>query len=358
MTETAAVPAPTGSQKFTAEVVGTFVLVFFGVGTAVGTGGEVVTTGLAFGLTVVVMAYAVGRVSGGHFNPAVTLGAVIGGRLAWAQAGMYILAQLIGGLLGGGVLWLVWQGIPGFSSEGSFGQNAFGDQSANGIAWWAAFLVEAVATMIFLLVILSVTDERNEHPGLAPLAIGLSLAMIHFALIPLTGTSVNPARSIGSAVFAGSDAILQLWVFILAPLVGGAVAGAAYAALFGRGANPVVGSGFRFRRTPPGAVPGYGAPDAYQQQWNQQQYAPGPPQGGQQWPPQPPHWQQQPQYPTGGQPPRQPGQQGWPQQPVPPQQGQPPQGQPPQQGQAWPPQQQPPWPGGDDDGQTQVRPPT
>jgi aquaporin Z len=359
MTETAAAVADTtGAQKFSAEVLGTFVLVFFGVGTAVSTGGEVVTTGLAFGLTVVVMAYAVGRVSGGHFNPAVTLGAVIGGRLAWAQAGFYMLAQLLGGLLAGGVLWVVWQGIPGFSSEGSFGQNAFGDQSSNGIAWWAAFLVEAVATMIFLLVILSVTDERNEHPGLAPLAIGLSLAMIHFALIPLTGTSVNPARSIAAGVFAGSDAILQLWLFILAPLLGGVVAGAIYSGLFGRGSEPVAGSGFRFaRRTPPGAVPGYGAPDAYQQQWNQQQYAATPPQAGQQWPPQPPHWQQQPQYPTGGQPPQQPGQQpgqqGWPQQPQV-------QGAPPPQGQGWPQQQPPPqqWPGGDDEGQTQVRPPT
>ena len=364
MAETAAVSevAPTTSQKFSAEVLGTFVLVFFGVGTAVATGGEVVTTGLAFGLTVVVMVYAVGRVSGGHFNPAVTLGAVIGGRLAWAQAGIYLLAQLIGGILGGIVLWVIWQGIPGFSSEGSFGQNAFGDQSGNGLAWWAAFLVEAVATLIFLLVILSVTDERNEHPGLAPMAIGLSLAMIHFALIPLTGTSVNPARSIGAGLFAGSDAIIQLWLFILAPLVGGGLAGLLYPALFGRGAEPVLGSGLRFaRRTAPGAVPGYGAPDAYQQQWNQQYgvpgqqpgQAPGQPGPGQQWPPQPPHWQQQPQYPTGGQPPNQPpsqppGQQGWPHQP----------GQQPQQpGQQQPPPQQP-WPGGDEDGQTQVRPPT
>jgi len=361
MTETAAASqlAPTTGQKFTAEVLGTFVLVFFGVGTAIATSGEVITTGLAFGLTVVVMAYAVGRVSGGHFNPAVTLGAVIGGRLAWAQAGVYMLAQLIGGLLGGAVLWVVWQGMPGFSSEGSFGQNAFGEQSGNGLAWWAAFLVEAVATLIFLLVILSVTDERNEHPGLAPLAIGLSLAMIHFTLIPLTGTSVNPARSIGAGVFAGSDAILQLWLFVLAPLVGGGLAGLLYPALFGRGSEPVLGSGLRFaRRQAPGAVPGYGAPDAYQQQWNQQYGAPGQQMGqpapGQQWPPQPPHWQQQPQYPTGGQPPQQ---QGWPQQPG--QQQQP--GQPPaQQQQGWPQQQpqQPPWPGGDDDGQTQVRPPT
>jgi aquaporin Z len=348
MSETVAVSqvAPTMGQKFTAEVLGTFVLVFFGVGTVIATSGEVITTGLAFGLTVLVMVYAVGRVSGGHFNPAVTLGAVLGGRLAWAQAGFYMLAQLLGGLLGGAVLWVIWQGIPGFSSEGVFGQNAFGTESGNGLAWWAAFLVETVGTLVFLLVILSVTDERNEHPGMAPMAIGLSLAMIHFALIPLTGTSVNPARSIGAGIFAGSDAILQLWLFILAPLLGGGLAGLLYPALFGRGAEPVLGSGFRFARRPaPGAVPGYGAPDAYQQQWNQQYGAPGQQPGQpapQQWPPQPPHWQQQPQYPTG-----QPPQQPWPQQP--PQQ-------PSQQAPQQPPQ--PPWPGGDDDGQTQVRPPT
>jgi len=340
--------APTGGQKLTAEALGTFVLVFFGVGTAVATGGEVVTTGLAFGLTVLVMAYAVGRVSGGHFNPAVTLGAVIGGRLAWSQAGLYMLAQLAGGVLGGGLLWCVWQGIPGFSSEGSFGQNAFGDQTSSGLEWWAAFLVEVITTLVFLLVILAVTDERNEHPALAPLAIGLALSMIHFATINLTGTSVNPARSIGAGLFAGSDAIVQLWLFILAPLVGGGLAGLLYPSLFGRGAEPVDGSGLSFaRRTPPGAMPGYGAPEAYQQQWNQQYPPQQPGQPGQQpWPPQPPQWQQ-PQYPTGQPEPQQP----WPQQP--PHQPQ----QPPQQQQPPPPPQQS-WPDGDDGGQTQVRPPT
>ena len=148
--------------------------------------------------------------------------------------------------------------------------------------------------------------------------------MIHFATINVTGTSVNPARSIAANIFAGGEAIKQLWLFILAPLIGGALGGLTYPALFGRGAEPVAGSGFRFaRRTPPGAVPGYGAPDAYQQQWNQQQYAATPPQAGQQWPPQPPHWQH----------PQAPHQPGQPQQ------------------QTWPPE-------GDDNGQTQVRPPT
>src|SRR5215210_4082824 len=130
MAETAAVSqaAPTTGQKFGAEVAGTFVLVFFGVGTAVATGGEVVTTGLAFGLTVLVMAYSVGRISGGHFNPAVTVGAAAGGRLAWAQVPMYVGAQLAGAIVAAVVLWSIWQGVPGFSSEGGFGQNSFGDE--------------------------------------------------------------------------------------------------------------------------------------------------------------------------------------------------------------------------------------
>ena len=227
---------------------------------------------------------------------------------------MYVGAQLVGALVAAAVLWSIWQGVPGFSSEGNFGQNAFGDESGLGIAWWAAFLVEVVTTLVFLLAILAVTDERNEHPALAPLAIGLTLAMIHFTTIPLTGTSVNPARSIGPALFAGSDAIIQLWLFILAPLIGGALAGVLYPTVFGRHSEPVAGSGLRFgRRTPPGAVPGYGAPDAYQEQWNQQQQqqfqgqAPPP---GQPWPPQPPQQWEQPQYPTAPPPP-----QSWPQQP-------------------------------------------
>ena len=337
MTDTAVAAAetatPTTPQRFSAEVLGTFVLVFFGVGAALATGADVITTGLAFGLTVLVMAYSVGRVSGGHFNPAVTVGAAVGGRLAWSHVPLYVVAQLLGAIAGAAVLWSVYQGIPGFSSEGNFGQNSFGDLSTYGLAWWAAFLVEAVTTLVFLLAILAVTDERNEHPALAPLAIGLTLAMIHFATIPLTGTSVNPARSIGPALFAGVDAMAQLWLFILATLLGGALAGLLYPLVFGRHGEPVAGSGLRFgRRPPPGAVPGYGAPDAYQQQWNQQYGVPQPGQPGQApWPPQPPQQWQQPQYPTAPPPP-----QSWPQQQPPPQQ----------------------WPAGDDDGQTQVRPPT
>ena len=239
--------APTAAQTFSAEVLGTFVLVFFGVGTALATGADVITTGLAFGLTVLVMAYSVGRISGGHFNPAVTVGAAVSGRLAWSQTPLYIGAQLLGAIGGALVLWGIYQGIPGFSSEGGFGQNSFGDLSTAGLAWWAALLVEIVTTLVFLMVILAVTDERNEHPALAPLAIGLSLAMIHFTTIPLTGTSVNPARSIGPALFAGGDAIAQQWLFIVAPLVGGGVAGLLYPLVFGRHGEPVAGFGSSVR---------------------------------------------------------------------------------------------------------------
>ena len=264
--------APTVAQTFSAEVLGTFVLVFFGVGTALATGADVITTGLAFGLTVLVMAYSVGRISGGHFNPAVTVGAAVSGRLAWSQTPLYIGAQLLGAI-GGGV-WCCGASTRASPASAPRVASARTPSATSRPPDWRGgrrCSSEIVTTLVFLMVILAVTDERNEHPALAPLAIGLSLAMIHFTTIPLTGTSVNPARSIGPALFAGGDAIAQQWLFIVAPLVGGGVAGLLYPLLFGRHGEPVAGSGLRFgRRTPPGAVPGYGAPDAYQQQWNQQ----------------------------------------------------------------------------------------
>ena len=358
---------PTTSQKFTAETLGTFVLVFFGVGTAIGTGGEVVTTGLAFGLTVVVMAYAVGRISGGHFNPAVTLGAVLGGRLPWNQVGIYMAAQLLGGLLAGAALFGLMHGFEGFTAEGRMGQNSFGDQGS-GYAWWAALLLETLLTAIFLWVILAVTDERNEvNVALGPLAIGLALAMIHFASMGATGTSVNPARSIGVGVFAGTDAIVQLWLFVVAPLLGAAIAGLTYPLLFGQGAAAVAGSGLSFG----GGRKDQFVPGNYEAQWNQGQQGgwgqPGaawgaPPQ--QQWgQPQQPQQQPDPYGAPQGQP-QQPGQWG---QPAPQQPQQQP-GQPGQPGQWGAPPAQPQQPGqsapghwgnpeGDDDGRTQVRRP-
>jgi aquaporin Z len=180
-------------------------------------------------------------------------------------------AQLVGAIVAGLALFALLHGYDGFDSEGSMGQNFFGDQSPNPseYAWWAAFILELLLTMLFIMVILAVTDARFEHPNLAPLAIGLALTAIHFVAIPATGTSVNPARSIGPALFAGTDAIVQLWLFILAPLIGGALGGLLYPVLFGHGADPVPGSGLVFSRQP-AAVPAYGARDQFQQEWNQQ----------------------------------------------------------------------------------------
>jgi aquaporin Z len=376
---------PTTLHKLAAEVLGTFVLVFFGCGAALVSDANYVATGLTFGLTVVVMVYAVGRISGGHFNPAVTVGAAVGGRLPWREVGPYVVAQLAGALVAGLSLWILMHGFDGFdSTTNGLAQNSFGDEGS-GYAVWAAFLLELLLTAVFLMVILAVTDSRNEHPVMAPLAIGLALAMIHFASMNATGTSVNPARSIGPGLFAGTDAVLQLWLFILAPLLGAAAAGLLYPAVFG-GDEPVPGSGLRFTRpVPAGAVPGYGAPDQYQQQWNQ-------PDAGQQYPyqghqPQPyaqqPYAQQP--YPYQQPPGQQYGQEYGAQQPPAQQYGEGQYGQPyqqqrysqqpyqqaaPQQPPAqepdptqrqWPAQEQPPqqWgqPGPDDeDGRTQIRP--
>lgn len=351
---------PTLVQKLTAEALGTFVLVFLLIGAAL-TSESLVATGVTVGVAVMVMIYAVGRVSGGHFNPAVSLGAALGGRISWADAGLYVAAQIVGALLGGAVMWGILHGYEGFTSEGMFAQNWFGDQVAEGkgIAAWGAILLELVVTFIFVFVILSVTDARNEHSALAPLAIGLTLAACIFAIGNMTNASLNPARSLGTALFAGGDVIAQQWVFVLGPLLGGALAGLLHPLLFGRGADPVAGSGLNFARAPKTA-PGYDP--AYAQQW-QQSY----PQQ-QQWPAQPPA-QGYPQqgYPQQGQPqqwqqPAQPAQQ-WQQPAQPAQQWQQP-GQPAQPVQPSPPSPtdpgQPGWPTSNDDdgGQTQVRPPT
>ncbi|EON22993.1 MIP family channel protein [Nocardioides sp. CF8] len=340
---------PTTGQKFAAEVLGTFVLVFFGVGAALMSGGDYITTGLTFGLTVVVMAYAVGRISGGHFNPAVTLGAVLGGRLPWSSVPVYVGAQLVGGLIAGALLFGLMHGFEGYTSEGNIGANAFGDQSASNYAMWAAFALEALLTMVFLYVILAVTDERNELQALmGPLAIGLALSMIHFASMGATGTSVNPARSIGVGVFGGTDAIIQLWLFILAPLVGAAIAGLTYPLVFGHGSEPVPGSGLSFGGGR-GQQATYAPPAGYEQQWNQGQ----PPQ---QWqapaaPPQQQGWGQQTPAQQWAQPPAQPPTQAAPPAQTAPQHWGQPAGQPP--AQEW---GQPIEDDGED-GRTQVRRP-
>lgn len=235
---------PTTGHKIAAEVLGTFVLVFFGVGAAVMSGAanpgaapsNYIVTGLAFGLTVLVMASAVGRISGGHFNPAVTLGAAVAGRLQWSAVPLYWISQIVGGVLAGAALYVILGTTEKYDvATMGMGANGYGDASALGISLGGALLIEALLTAIFLWVILAVTDSRTEVSAvLAPAAIGMMLALIHFASMSATGTSVNPARSFGPALFAGGDALGQVWVFFVAPLIGAAIAGVSYAFLFGK----------------------------------------------------------------------------------------------------------------------------
>jgi len=230
---------PTLVQRLAAEFLGTFVLVLGGCGSAVlaanfltadktQLGIGFLGVGLAFGLTVVVMAYAVGHISGGHFNPAVTLGLAAGRRFAWRDTGAYIATQVVAAVVAATVLFVIANGVDGFSAKDSgFATNGYGDRSPGGYSLLACLVIELVLTAIFLIVILGVTDTRAPK-GFAPLAIGLSLTLIHLVSIPVTNTSVNPARSIGPALFAGGDAISQLWLFILAPIAGGLIAGFFY----------------------------------------------------------------------------------------------------------------------------------
>ena len=236
---------PSTSKKLAAEFLGTFVLVFGGCGTAVlaTTNSEVgvgwLGVAFAFGLTVLTMAYAVGHISGGHFNPAVTLGAAACGRFAWKDTPAYIITQVVAGVSAGAVLLVIANGLDGFSAvDSGFASNGYGDRSPMGYDLLACLVIEVLLTAVFLWVILGATDTRAPK-GLAPLAIGLSLTLIHLISIPVTNTSVNPARSIGVGLFAGSDAIAQLWLFILAPVVGGLVAGFSYAFLLGEEAGTV-----------------------------------------------------------------------------------------------------------------------
>ncbi len=272
--------SPTLVQKLVAEAIGTAVLVLFGVGSVMlSNDGDDASVGLAFGIAIVVMVYAFGRVSGGHFNPAVSVGAALSGRVPWKDAGLYSAAQVGGAIVGAGLLALVLiAGDTTWDLGETLGANGFGDEG--GVDLVGALILELVMTLIFVLTILAVTDERNEHPALAPLAIGFTLAAIHFATLGATGTSVNPARSIGPGLFSGTDHIVQLWLFIVAPLLGAAAAGFLYPAVFGRASDPVPGSGLNFSRPAAPAVPGYGMPDQFQQQWNQADYPQGYPQQG------------------------------------------------------------------------------
>ncbi|WP_412556002.1 aquaporin Z [Serratia ureilytica] len=225
------------SKRLFAEFFGTFWLVFGGCGSAVLTaafpqlGIGFLGVALAFGLTVVTMAYAVGHISGGHFNPAVTVGLFAGGRFAAKDVIPYVIAQVIGGIAAASVLYLIASGKAGFdATAGGFASNGYGEHSPGGYSLQAAIVIELVLTAFFLIVIHGVTDKRAPA-GFAPLAIGLTLTLIHLISIPVTNTSVNPARSTGVAIFQGTWALQQLWVFWLVPLVGGIIGGLIYRCL-------------------------------------------------------------------------------------------------------------------------------
>lgn len=218
------------TKKLSAEFFGTFWLVFGGCGSAVlaaafpQVGIGLLGVSLAFGLTVLTMAYAVGGISGGHFNPAVSVGLATAGRLSWGSVPSYVAAQVAGGIVGALVLYLIASGKADFSTAGGFASNGYGEHSPGGYSLFSALLAEVVLTAFFLLIILGVTG-KTAPAGFAPIAIGLALTLIHLISIPVTNTSVNPARSTGVALFVGGWAIQQLWLFWLAPIAGAIMGG-------------------------------------------------------------------------------------------------------------------------------------
>ena len=221
-------------KKLSAEFFGTFWLVFGGCGSAVLAAGfpqlgiGFIGVSLAFGLTVLTMAYAVGHISGGHFNPAVTLGLLAGGRVPAKDVAPYIMAQVIAAIAAAGALWLIASGQAGFNAQASgFASNGFGEHSPGGYSMMAAMLIEVLLTAFFLIIILGATDKKAPA-GFAPIAIGLALTLIHLISIPVTNTSVNPARSTGVALFQGGWAIEQLWLFWVMPIIGGILGGCIY----------------------------------------------------------------------------------------------------------------------------------
>jgi aquaporin Z len=225
-------------NRLAAEFLGTFWLVFGGCGSAVlaaafpEVGIGLLGVALAFGLTVLTMAYAIGHVSGCHLNPAVSLGLVVGGRFKAADLGGYVAAQVLGAIAAAAVLYAIASGKEGFELAAGFASNGYGAHSPGGYSLFAAFVAELVLTFFFLLIILGSTDPRAPA-GFAPIAIGLGLTLIHLISIPVTNTSVNPARSTGPALFVGGWALAQLWLFWVAPLAGAALAGVAYRGVAG-----------------------------------------------------------------------------------------------------------------------------
>jgi aquaporin Z len=234
-------------RKLTAEAIGTFWLTFGGCGAAVISAGfpqvgiGLLGVAFAFGLTVLTMAYTIGHVSGCHLNPAVTVGLAAGGRFPTQDVVPYIVAQVIGAIVASIVLYIIASGAPGFDAAKGFAANGYGDHSPGHYGLFACFLTEILMTMMFLFIIMGSTHS-SAPAGFAPIAIGLGLTLIHLISIPVTNTSVNPARSTGPALFAGSWAIGQLWLFWIAPLIGGALGGIIYRALSDQPSALVVGN--------------------------------------------------------------------------------------------------------------------
>ncbi len=221
------------SKRLGAEFIGTFWLVLGGCGSAV-LAAKFSTVGIgllgvsfAFGLTVLTMAFALGPISGGHFNPAVSLGLLVGGRFKAADFIPYVVAQVLGATLAAAVLYFIASGQPGFDIANGLANNGFGEHSPGGFSMASGFVTEVVMTFMFLIIILGATDERAAK-GFAAIAIGLGLTLIHLISIPVTNTSVNPARSTGPALIAGGWALSQLWLFWLAPMIGAVLAGVSY----------------------------------------------------------------------------------------------------------------------------------
>lgn len=229
-------------NKLAAEAFGTFWLVFGGCGSAVLAAGVpdvgigFMGVSLAFGLTVLTMAYAVGGISGGHFNPAVSLGLAVAGKFEWKDFGPYVVAQVVGGVLGALVLYLIVTGKSDYAGVGGFASNGYGEHSPGGFSLLSALIAEVTLTAFFLIIILGATSKLVPA-GFAPIAIGLGLTLIHLISIPVTNTSVNPARSTAVALFADGWALQQLWLFWLAPLVGAALGAIIWKTLFAKSSD-------------------------------------------------------------------------------------------------------------------------
>ncbi|MCP8350021.1 MULTISPECIES: aquaporin Z [Pseudomonas] len=224
------------SKRMGAELIGTFWLVLGGCGSAVlaasfPIGIGLVGVSMAFGLTVLTMAFAIGHISGCHLNPAVSLGLVVGGRFPLKDLVPYVIAQVVGAILAAGVIYLIASGKAGFELSNGLASNGYGEHSPGQYSLGAGFVSEVVMTAMFILIIMGATDSRAPA-GFAPIAIGLALTLIHLVSIPVTNTSVNPARSTGPALFVGGWALHQLWLFWVAPLIGAVIGGALYRGLF------------------------------------------------------------------------------------------------------------------------------